>query len=125
MLECDESVTAVNDEQLNMEEKKKVISELLCALRSFGTVFYLSESTSSSHLSLSAVGQTSAAASSLPREQLQTSGEYANPNPAIKELNHNETLLMKINVLCFLYYLPKYFTRKGFKNLLIHPDVAG
>jgi len=51
----------------------------------------LSESTSGSHLSRIAVGRLSPAASSLPREQLQTSGDYANPNLTIKKLTTTKT----------------------------------
>lgn len=78
----------------------------------------LSESTSGSHLSLGAVGQTSPAASSLPRDQLQTSGDCANPNLTTTKTYLNKTFLMKNKVLCFLYYISKYFARNVFKNLL-------
>jgi hypothetical protein len=76
MLECGELIAAAKDEQPSIKKKVGfcVLSGALGLLSD-----NLSESTSGSRLSLSAVGQTSPAASSLPREQLQTSCDYANP----------------------------------------------
>ena len=121
MLECGENIAAVKEEQLTIQKVGFfVLSGVLGQLSD-----NWSEGTSGSRLSVSAVAQTSPAASSLPREQLQKSGDYENHNLTTTKTYHNKTLMIKNEVLCFLSYISNYFARNGFKNLQIYPDVAG